>query len=42
MHNYSGTTAAIIEQAINLEQALPIKNEACGSKLFFQPNPTKN
>ncbi|MGB7377880.1 MAG: alpha/beta fold hydrolase [Rivularia sp. (in: cyanobacteria)] len=41
MYDYSGTTAAIIEQAINLEQTLPVKNEACASKFFFQPNPTK-
>lgn len=41
MSDYSGTTAAIIEQAINLEQTLPIKNQACASKFFFQPNPTK-
>ena len=41
MHNYSATTATIIEQAVNLEQTLPIKNKSCASKFFFQPNPTQ-
>ncbi len=41
MSDYSVTTATIIEQAINLEQTLPIKNQACASKFFFQPNPTQ-
>ncbi|MGB6296113.1 MAG: alpha/beta fold hydrolase [Rivularia sp. (in: cyanobacteria)] len=41
MSDYSGTTAAIIQQARDLEQTLPIKNQACASKFFFQPNPTK-
>ncbi|MEM6753325.1 MAG: alpha/beta fold hydrolase [Cyanobacteria bacterium P01_C01_bin.38] len=41
MYDYSGTTAAIIEQAKNLEQTLPIKNQACSSSFFFQPNPTQ-
>ncbi|MEL6152623.1 MAG: hypothetical protein AAFQ78_01210, partial [Bacteroidota bacterium] len=42
MNDYSATTAAVIKQAKNLEQALPIKNQACGSKFFFQPNPTQS
>ncbi|MBV6622137.1 MAG: alpha/beta fold hydrolase [Rivularia sp. (in: Bacteria)] len=41
MNNYSVTTANIIEQAINLEQTLPIKNQACSSKFFFHSNPTQ-
>jgi len=41
IYNYSATTAAIIQQAISLEQTLPIKNQACGSKFFFHPNPTQ-
>lgn len=41
MYDYSGTTAAIIKQAKDLEQTLPIKNQACTSKFFFQPNPTE-
>ncbi len=41
MYDYSDNTAAIIEKAKNLEQTLPIKNQACSSKLFFQPNPTE-
>lgn len=41
MYDYSATTAAVIEQAINLEQTLPVKNQACASKFFFHPNPTQ-
>lgn len=41
MYDYSATTAAVIEQAINLEQNLPVKNQACASKFFFHPNPTQ-
>jgi alpha-beta hydrolase superfamily lysophospholipase len=40
MSDYFTITAAIIEQAENLENALPIKNEACRSKFFFHPHPT--
>ncbi len=40
MHDYSATTTAIINQAVDLEQTLTIKNEACGSKFFFHPHPT--
>ncbi|MBE9215171.1 alpha/beta fold hydrolase [Plectonema cf. radiosum LEGE 06105] len=39
MRDYSTTTTAIIEQAIALEQTLPIKNQACSSKFFFHPHP---
>ena len=35
MYNYSVTTADVIDQAINLEQTLTIKNQACASKSFF-------
>jgi len=41
MRDYSTTTTAIIEQAIALEQTLPIKNQACSSKFFFHPDPTE-
>ncbi|AFY55196.1 esterase/lipase [Rivularia sp. PCC 7116] len=41
MDNYSVTTANIIEKAINLEQTLPIKNQACSSKFFFHSKPTQ-
>ena len=41
MYDYSATTVAIIEQAINLEQTLPVKNQACASKLFSHSNPTQ-
>ncbi|MBF2018157.1 MAG: alpha/beta fold hydrolase [Rivularia sp. T60_A2020_040] len=41
MRDYSTTTTAIIEQAIALEQTLPIKNQACSSKFFFHPHPTE-
>lgn len=40
MSDYSKTTAAIIQQAKNLENTLPIKNDACRSKFFFHPNST--
>ncbi len=40
MSDYSTITAAIIEQAQNLENSLPIRNEACRSKFFFHPHPT--
>ena len=35
MYDYSVTTADVIDQAINLEQTLTIKNQACASKFFF-------
>ena len=41
MYDYSVTTADVIDQAINLEQTLTIKNQACASKLFFHPHPTQ-
>ena len=41
MHDYSATTAAIIDRAISLEKTLPIKNEHCESKFFLHPNPTE-
>lgn len=41
MYSYSATTAAVIEQAKNLEKTLPIKNQACASKFFFHPNSTE-
>ena len=40
MSNYSTITAAIIQQAKNLENTLPIKNEACRPKFFFHPEQT--
>ncbi|MGI8504191.1 MAG: alpha/beta hydrolase [Hassallia sp.] len=40
MSDYSSITAAIIQQAKNLEKTLPIKNEACRPKFFFHPEPT--
>jgi len=40
MFDYSTTTAAIVEQAKTREDALPIRNEKCRSKFFFQPHPT--
>ena len=39
MSDYSTTTAAIIEQAKSIEQ-IPIRNEACRSKIFLHPHPT--
>ncbi|BAY47101.1 phospholipase/carboxylesterase [Scytonema sp. HK-05] len=40
MSDYSTTTAALIEQAKGIEKTLPIKNDACRSKLFLHPYPT--
>jgi esterase/lipase len=40
MFDYSTTTAAIVEQAKTREDALPIRNEKCRSKFFFQPHVT--
>ncbi len=34
MHDYSATTAAIIDQGVSLEQILPIKNQASSSNFF--------
>lgn len=41
MLNYSDTITAIIEQAKNRENALPILNEQCRSKFWFHDQPTK-
>lgn len=41
MFDYSATIAAIIEQTKTDENALPIRNEKCRSKFFFQPQPTQ-
>ena len=40
MSDYSTTTAKILEQAKVRENALPIRNENCRSKFYFQPHPT--
>ncbi|MBO3461173.1 alpha/beta fold hydrolase [Aetokthonos hydrillicola Thurmond2011] len=40
MSNYSNTISEILHQADTLENALPIRNEACRSKFFFHPQPT--
>ncbi|ARV60026.1 alpha/beta hydrolase [Nostocales cyanobacterium HT-58-2] len=40
MSDYLTTTAAIIQQTKSIEEGLPIKNDACRSKLFFHPSPT--
>ena len=40
MSDYSTTTAKIVEQAKVRENALPIRNEKCRSKFYFQPHPT--
>ncbi|HEY9599246.1 MAG TPA: alpha/beta fold hydrolase [Cyanophyceae cyanobacterium] len=39
MFDYAATTTAIIEQAKAREDALPIRNEKCRSKFYFQPHP---
>jgi esterase/lipase len=41
MSNYSTITAAIIQQAKNIENTLPVKNEACRPKFFFHPEQTQ-
>lgn len=41
MSQYSATTTAIIQELKTKEDALPLKNEACRSKFFFQPHPTE-
>lgn len=40
MLNYSTITAEITRRAKTIEDALPIRNEACRSKFFFHPHPT--
>jgi alpha-beta hydrolase superfamily lysophospholipase len=40
MFDYSTTTTAIAQQAQTREEALPLRNEKCRSKFFFQPNPS--
>jgi pimeloyl-ACP methyl ester carboxylesterase len=40
MFDYSTTTTAIAQQAKTREDALPLRNEKCRSKFFFQPNPS--
>jgi esterase/lipase len=40
MSDYSTITTKIIQQTKSIEDVLPIKNEACRSKLFFYPHPT--
>lgn len=40
MFDYFTTTAAIIDQAKNRENALPIRHEKCRSKFYFHPHPT--
>jgi len=40
MFDYSTTTTAIAQQAQTREDALPLRNEKCRSKFFFQPNPS--
>ncbi len=39
MFDYSTTIDAIAQQAKTREDALPLRNEKCRSKFFFQPNP---
>jgi len=39
MFDYSTTIDAIAQQAKTHEDALPLRNEKCRSKFFFQPNP---
>lgn len=39
MFEYSTTTADIIEQAKIRENVLPLRNEKCRSKFYFQPHP---
>lgn len=38
MFDYAATTTTIIEQAKAREDALPIRNEKCRSKFYFQPH----
>ena len=40
MANYSDLTASIIQQAHERETAVPLLNEFCRSRFFFQPQPT--
>lgn len=41
MFEYSSTVTAIIEQAKNSENVLPVRNEHCRSKFWFHAKPTK-
>lgn len=41
MFEYSSTVTAIIEEAKNRENALPVRNEKCRSKFFFHAQPTE-
>ncbi len=41
MSSYSDTIAAIVQQAKQRENALPLLNESCRSQFFFHPTPTK-
>ncbi|MGA7934647.1 MAG: alpha/beta hydrolase, partial [Kovacikia sp.] len=41
MVNYSEKTVAIAEQAKAREDKLPLLNQSCRSRFFFQPQPTK-
>ncbi|MEC4812505.1 MAG: alpha/beta fold hydrolase [Scytonema sp. PMC 1069.18] len=41
MSDYATTIDAIIQQAQSLEDALPIKNDACRSKFWFHPDPNR-
>ncbi|UBF24976.1 alpha/beta fold hydrolase [Kovacikia minuta CCNUW1] len=41
MFNYSDTAMAIAQQAKMREDALPLLNQSCRSRFFFQPKPTK-
>ncbi len=40
MFDYASTTATILEQAKTREDALPIRNDKCRSKFYFQSHPT--
>jgi alpha-beta hydrolase superfamily lysophospholipase len=41
MFDYSTTIDAIAQQAKTREDTLPLRNEKCRSKFFFQPNPAQ-
>ncbi len=41
MSNYSATVASLIQQNEAREKALPLKNPACQSRFFLQPQPTQ-
>lgn len=40
MSNYSTLTSEIVKLAKEREETLPLRNEACRSRFFFQPHPT--